>query len=415
MTGDLEEWVACVFAWLRRKLTIFAVEAVPINMTLFVLTFALVATLACPCWAQATRNREANDLDPKTGTHIVHTSLLPGMPPILQADDVYAADRPGQLSPVVRNDPARIYVPNSESNSVTVIDPATYQVIDQFRTGRQPQHVTPSYDLKTLWVLNDKGNSLLRIDPATGKPKGAIRVSDPYNMYYTPDGKYAIVVAERRRNLNFLDANTMQLYHSLPVPCKGVDHIDFSADGRYLIASCEFDGGVIKVDVQDQKVLGRVALEPHGMPQDVKLSPDGAVFYVADMKANGLHLIDGVDLRQIGFIPTGDGAHGLYVSRDSRELFVSNRHEGSISVIDLNTRKVIHKWRLPGGGSPDMGGVSADGRVLWLSGRYNSEVYAIDTRNGALLARIPVGRGPHGLCVYPQPGRYSLGHTGIFR
>ena len=185
--------------------------------------------------------------------------------------------------------------------------------------------------------------------------------------------------------------------------------MDFSADGRYLIASCEFDGGVIKVDVQDQKVLGRVALEPHGMPQDVKLSPDGAVFYVADMQADGLHLIDGEDLRQIGFIPTGKGAHGLYVSRDSRELFVSNRHEGSVSVIDLNTRKVIHKWRLPGGGSPDMGGISADGRVLWLSGRYNSEVYAIDTSNGGLLARIPVGRGPHGLCVYPQPGRYSLG------
>ena len=62
-----------------------------------------------------------------------------------------------------------------------------------------------------------------------------------------------------------------------------------------------------------------------------------------------------------------------------------------------------------------MGGVSADGKTLWLSGRYNSEVYAIDTRDGKLLARIPVGKGPHGLCVYPQPGRYSLGHTGVFR
>ena len=413
--SDTSNDLRCLFEGRGFQLKIFAVEAEPINMTLFLLTFALVTTFACPCWAQAVPSWKADDLERKTGAHIDHTSLLPGMPSILQPDDVYAADRPGQLSPVVRNDPARIYVPNSESNSVTVIDPATYQVIDQFRTDRQPQHVTPSYDLKTLWVLNDKGNSLLRIDPATGKPNGTIPVSDPYNMYYTPDGKYAIVVAERRRNLNFLDANTMQLYHSLAVPCKGVDHLDFSSDGRYLIASCEFDGGVIKVDVQDQKVMGRLALEPHGMPQDIKLSPDGAVFYVADMKADGLHLIDGEDLRQTGFIRTGRGAHGLYISRDSRELFVSNRHEGSISVIDLNTRKVIHKWRLPGGGSPDMGGISADGRVLWLSGRYNSEVYAIDTRNGGLLARIPVGRGPHGLCVYPQPGRYSLGHTGIFR
>jgi YVTN family beta-propeller protein len=270
--------------------------------------------------------------------------------------DVYASDRPGNLSPAVQNFPPRVYVPNSKSNTVTVIDPATFQVIDTFRVGRLPQHVTPSYDMKTLWVLNDKGNSLTRVDPATGKPKETIPVDDPYNMYYTPDGKYAIVVAEQRRRLNFLSAADMKLYHSLPVPCKGVDHMDFSADGKYLIASCEFEGSLIKVDVERQQLLGRL-----------------------------------------------------------RVLYVSNRGEGSVSLIDFGSRKEVAKWRIPGGGSPDMGGISADGKVLWLAGRYNSEVYAIDTRDGKLLARIPVGREPHGLCVYPQPGRYSLGHTGIFR
>jgi len=341
--------------------------------------------------------------------------LLPGMPPVSDAKDIYAADHAGMLSPVVRNDPPRVYVPNSESNTVTVIDPETYRVIDQFPTGRQPQHVTPSYDLRTLWVLNDLGNSLLRISPATGKPAETIPVRDPYNMYYTPDGKYAIVVAERRKRLNFLNASTMKLVHSLKVPCRGVDHMDFSAGGTYLIASCEFGGAVVKVDVAHQKLLGRLALRPRGMPQDVKLSPDGAVFYVADMRANGVHLIDGEKFRQIEFIPTGRGAHGLYASRDSRVLYVSNRSEGSISVIDFASRKVVERWQLPQPASPDMGGVSADGKVLWLSGRYNSEVYAIDTHDGKLLARIAVGHGPHGLCVYPQPGRYSLGHTGVFR
>jgi YVTN family beta-propeller protein len=344
-----------------------------------------------------------------------YTPVLPGMPPILDADDIYAADRPGNLSAAVQGFPPRVYVPNSKSNSVSVIDPATFQVIDRFRVGRLPQHVTPSYDLKTLWVLNDKGNSLTRIDPASGKPKETIHVDDPYNMYYTPDGRYAIVVAEQQRRLNFLDAADMKVHHSLQVPCKGVDHMDFSADGKYLIASCEFDGSLIKVDVERQEVLGRVVLPRNGMPQDVKLSPDGMVFFVADMDAGGVHLVDGDRLSYIGFIPTGKGAHGLYVSRDSRVLYVSNRGEGSVSLIDFGRRKEVAKWRLPGGGSPDMGGISADGRVLWLAGRYNSEVYAIDTRDGKLLARIPVGREPHGLCVYPQPGRYSLGHTGIFR
>ena len=340
---------------------------------------------------------------------------LPGMPPVADPHDLYSADRPGMLSPVVRDFVSRIYVPNTESNTVDVIDPSTMKVVDHFKVGRLPQHVTPSWDMKTLWVLNDKGNSLTRIDPKNGRKGETIPVLDPYNMYYTPDGKYAVVVAEQRERLEFYDAKTMKLVNAVWVPCKGVDHMDFSPNGRYLIASCEFGEAVIKFDVARQKLIGRLPIHPAGMPQDVKLSPDGTVYYVADMHADGVHLIDGEALQEIGFIPTGKGAHGLYVSRDSKWLYVSNRGEGSITLIDLATRKVSTKWQLPMPASPDMGGVSSDGKVLWLAGRYNSEVYAIDTGTGKLIARIPVGHGPHGLCVYPQPGRYSLGHTGVFR
>jgi len=340
---------------------------------------------------------------------------LPGMPPVLDPHDIYAADRPGDLSPTVRDYPHLVYLPNSGSNTVDVIDPTTYKIINHFRVGRQPQHVTPSYDLKTLWVLNDLGDSLTQIDPATGKKGKTVPVEDPYNMYYTPDGKFAIVVAERKRRLDFVNPHTLKLEHALTVPCRGVDHIDFSADGRYLIASCEFSGSLVKVDVEKQSLMGELKLPRQGMPQDVKLSPDGKIFYVADMEANGVYEIDGDAFKYLGFIPTGKGAHGLYTSRDSRVLYVSNRGEGSISLLGFAERRVLTTWKLPGGGSPDMGGVSDDGKVLWLSGRYSREVYAIDTANGKLLARIKVGKGPHGLCVYPQPGRYSLGHTGIFR
>jgi YVTN family beta-propeller protein len=342
-------------------------------------------------------------------------AALPGMPPVLNPKDIYAADTPNNLSAVVKNFPARVYVPSTVANTVTVIDQKTFKVVAQFHTGRQPQHVTPSYDMKTLWVLNDLGDSLTAIDPATSQVRKTVKVEDPYNMYYTPDGKFAMVVAERKMRLDFRDPDTMKLKNSLQVPCRGVDHVDFSADGTYLIATCEFAGAIIKVDTAQQKVLGRLDLKGGGMPQDVKLSPDGAVFYIADMDADGIHMVDGDKFVELGFIPTGKGAHGLYVSRDSKWLYVSNRGEGSISVIDFATRKVLHKWQIPGRASPDMGGLSADGNVIWFSGRYNREVYAIDAHNGKLLARIPVPRGPHGLCVYPQPGRYSLGHTGIFR
>jgi YVTN family beta-propeller protein len=329
--------------------------------------------------------------------------------------DVYAADRPGMLSPVVHGFPSRVYVPNSKSGTVDVIDPATRTIVNHFATGRLPQHVVPSWDLRTLWVTNDESNTLTPIDPATGHPGRPVPVADPYNLYFTPDGSRAIVVAERLRRLDFRDPHTMRLRHSLAVPCRGVDHLDFTADGRVLVASCEFSAELVRVDVRGERVIGVVHLEPGAMPQDVKLAPDGRLFYIADMRLNGVHLVDAATLHVIGFLPTGRGAHGLYVSRDSRSLYVSNRDDGSVSVVSFATRKVVDIWRLPGDGSPDMGGVSADGRVLWLAGRYNAEVYAINTRTGVLQDRITVGQGPHGLCVYPQPGRYSLGHTGVFR
>ncbi|MFJ3338542.1 hypothetical protein [Streptomyces sp. NPDC086766] len=341
---------------------------------------------------------------------------LPGMPPVLDPSDVYAADRPNKLSPVVKDFPSRIYVPNTNSNTVSVIDPATYRVVETIRVGRQPQHVVPSWDLKTLWVNNDLGNSLTPIDPRTGEAGEPVDVHDPYNLYFTPDGKYAVVMASADHQLVFRDAHTMKTVKALPVGCAGVNHADFSLDGRYFIVSCEFSGELLKVDTARMEVVGHQKLPLRGaMPQDVKMSPDGKRFYVADMVANGLWILDGATFGKPEFLHTGKGAHGLYVSRDSREMYISNRGEGTVSIFDFTRNKLTKKWRLPHGGSPDMGGVSADGKVLWLSGRYNSEVYAIDTRTGRQIARIKVGKGPHGLAVYPQPGRYSLGHTGIFR
>jgi DNA-binding beta-propeller fold protein YncE len=344
-------------------------------------------------------------------------AAAPTVPPLVDPTNVYAGDAVGRLSPVVAGDPALVYVPNSLSNTVDVIDQKTFKIVRRFAVARRPQHVTPSYDLKTLYVDSDLGNRLQAIDPRTGLPVGPrIPVADPYNLYFTPDGRYAITVAELRLRLDFRDPHTMALIHSLPVPtCPGVDHADFSADGRYMYVSCEYLGAMIEIDLNQQRVIKTLNLRPKpASPQDVKLSPDGKVLYVADQDRGGIWEIDPVSFTVIGFLKTGRGAHGMYPSRSSRLLYITNRLAGTISVMDFKTRQIVGTWNL-GPSSPDMGGVSADGRTLWLSGRYNSEVYAIDTLTGRLRARIPVGNGPHGLSVWPQPGRYSLGHTGILR
>lgn len=356
-------------------------------------------------------------------------TTVPGMPPVINRHNLYSEAGVNMFSPAVAGALSRIYVPNLRSNAVYVINPKTFKVVDHFKVGDDPQHVVPSWDLKTLWVTdNAEGRTdggLTPIDPKTGKPGKEVMVPDPYNMYFSPDGRSAIVVAEALKRLDFRNPHTMALQFSIHTPgCAGINHGDFSIDGKYAIFTCEFNGNLVKIDMVHHKVMGYLKLSPHGMPQDIRVSPDGKLFYVADMKKNGVFLVDGARFKKVGFIPTGIGTHGLYPSRNGKDLYVANRGsnlihgprhgKGSVSVIDFATRKVVATWPVPGGGSPDMGNVSADGKTLWLSGRFDDVVYAINTTTGAMKI-IPVGMEPHGLTVWPQPGRYSLGHTGNMR
>jgi YVTN family beta-propeller protein len=364
---------------------------------------------------------------------------VPGMPPVTDARNVYGDADAGKMSPATSGALSRIYVPNLKSSDVYVIDPAKFEVVDHYNVGGNPQHIIPSWDMKTLWVAGSAerklSGMLIPIDPKTGKPGQTIKVQDAYNLYFTPDGKEAIVVAEALKRLEFRDPQTMQMHSSLSTPqCVGLNHADFSSDGKYAIFTCEFSGGgLVKIDMVNRKVGNYLKLtRPDmpampgmtSMPQDIRISPDGKLFYVADMMADGVYMVDPEAFKVVGFIPTGRGSHGLYPSRDGKKLYVTNRGThmgdtkakgpGSISVIDFATRKVEKTWTIPGGGSPDMGNVSVDGKTLWVSGRFDNVVYAVDTTTGSVRT-IPVGTEPHGLTVWPQPGRYSLGHTGNMR
>ena len=385
---------------------------------------------------------------------------VPGMAAVPDPLNLYSETAAGKFSAALRDDLERIYVPNLRSNDVYVVDPATMKVVDRFKVGIGPQHIVPSWDMRTLWVTNNAegrtDGSLTPIDPRSGKPGKPVAVDDPYNMYYTPDGKSAIVVAEARKRLDFRDPKTMALQFSIDTPaCPGINHADFAIDGRFAIFTCEFSGSLVKIDLVEHKVLGYLLLQMpatrfkevkggprtapgqpwvpgeteictvnKGMPQDIRSSPDGKRFYIADMHADGVHIVDVASFKKVGFIPTGIGAHGLYPSRDGKLLYVANRGshaihgpklgDGGVTVIDFATEKIVARWPVPGGGSPDMGNVSADGKWLWLAARYDNVVYRFDTSSGA-VTQIKVGAEPHGLTVWPQPGRYSLGHTGNMR
>ena len=359
-----------------------------------------------------------------SGRHTVAHARVPapfrrpllGMPTPTPGD-VYAADVPGRMQAGVAHAPAYLYVPNAYGAPVTtVIDQRTRKVVRVLHTGSLSQHVTPSYDMSRLYVEASASDRIAQLDPMTARIVKSYPVDRPYNLYFTPDGQRAIVMDEEHQKINFTDPKTFAVRKKLTDPaCTGPNHADFSANGRYFLVSCEFSDVILKVSSTTEKVIGTLHLPSNSKPQDVRLAPDGRSFYVAAMNTSKLLRIGWRHLKVIGSTNMPAMPHGIYPSRNGKYLYVSDRMAGEVSVFSLAQRKLVDTWKTPPGGTPDMGGVSADGNTLWLSGRYTGDVYGWDTRTGKLVADIHVGGNPHGLLVWPQPGRYSLGHTGNLR
>ena len=247
-------------------------------------------------------------------------------------------------------------------------------------------------------------------------------------MYFTPDGKSAIVVAEAFKRLDFRDPQTMalQVVAGRRRECAGINHADFSIDGRYAIFTCEFGGRLVKIDLVERKVLGYLKLSngrhAAGHPRLARRHD------LLRRRHDGRRRLRGrrreLQARSASSRPARarTGSTRAATARSStsptaarNKIHGAERGKGSVSVLDFATRKVEATWPIPGGGSPDMGNVSADGKQLWLSGRYDNVVYVVRHRRRGAVRIIPVGKEPHGLTVWPQPGRYSLGHTGNMR
>jgi DNA-binding beta-propeller fold protein YncE len=329
--------------------------------------------------------------------------------------DVYAAAGPGMISPAARGLPARLYVPNVKGATgiVDVIDQRTLKRVGQLKIGKGPQWIVPSWDLRTLWAADPGLQAAAPLSPRAVKRGRGIGVTDPAGMYFTPYGASALVLAAGLGRIDVRDPRTMHLLGSVELPCHGAARADFTADGKALVASCTPSGWLVRVDPATRTVTGTLQLPAGSKPGDLRLSPDGRTFYVADAARGGVWLVDADGLQRRGFVATGAGARGLVVSRDSRRLLVLG--DGAITVVDFGTGRVVSRWPLPSGGPPVLGGLTADGAALWLSDSGTGWLYELSTRTGKVLHKVKVGGHPHAVCVYPQPGRHSLGGPGLYR
>lgn len=298
----------------------------------------------------------------------------------------------GPRAPVL---PARLYVP--DGRGVYVIEPGRFRVVGRIAVAAS--RVVPSWDLRRLWAL--VGGALVPLEGT--KPGVPVRTAAS-GLYFTPDGRDALVLGRRRLEVG--DPQSMRLRASIPLPC-AAEYADFSHDGAFLAASCA--RRLVRVDVIRRRVTGTLALPMGTRAGDLRLSPDGTVFYVADAIRGGVWLVDAARFTRVGFVRTGAGARWLAAGRAA--LFVVGA--GSVSLVDFRTRRVTARWALPG--SPVLGGISGNGSRLWLADSASRLVYALSAQTGKVLGKVRVHGRPLTVCVPPQPGHISVGGTGLYR
>ena len=282
---------------------------------------------------------------------------------------------------------------NSDDDSLSVIDTASYREISRFYIGRQPHHLIATPDGKRLIAAMAGGNELIFLDRDSGSITDRREVSDPYQIGFSPDGRWFVANSLRLDRIDIYDGRSFELVHRLSAPTMP-SHIGFSPDSETAYVTLQGTDQLTAIDLASgtPKWTVRVGRQPAG----VLVCPSGMIL-VAIMGSDKFVGVDPAEGNIVRSVHTGRGAHNFLLSPDGQTLYVSNRVAGTISVLDAERLVVIGTLAAPGG--PDDMALSADGSELWATGRWRASVDVIDRATGALKAKVPVGRSPHGIAV----------------
>ncbi|HEV2188280.1 MAG TPA: YncE family protein [Stellaceae bacterium] len=282
---------------------------------------------------------------------------------------------------------------DSDDDALSVVSSDGYHEVSRTHIGRGPHHLIVSPDGRTLILAMSGSNELVLIDRTTGIESKRVEASDPYQIGFSPDGKWFVSASLRLDRIDIFDAKTFQVIHRLPAATIP-SHIAFSRDSGTVFVTLQGTGSLISIDLASGKVNWTV---PIGRtPAGIVTRPTGTLL-AGIMGSDYIAEIDPQDGHVIQKIHTGNGAHNFLASPDGKTLYVTNRVAGTISVLDADTLAITATLMAPGG--PDDMALSPDGKELWVTDRWHASVGVIELASGTLKT-IPVGRSPHGIFVY---------------
>jgi YVTN family beta-propeller protein len=299
-----------------------------------------------------------------------------------------------------------LFVLNSLDANVSVIDPTSWKVTKRIPTGKEPHHIYMTPDEKSVIVANAAGDSLTFIDPRTADVQRVVRGTiDPYHLRFSPDMKWFVTVANRLNHIDIYrwygkDLTLAKRISSSKTP----SHIWIDSKSSTAFTTMQDSDELVAVDLNTQTIKWRVKTGP--MPADVFGTPDYKYLLLGMTGGNHVEVYDisGPQAKLHKTIPTGDGAHAFRALGDGRHVFVSNRVANTVNKIDYLKLESVNQFKAPGG--PDCMEVSADGKLLFVSSRWIKKVSVIDIDSGKLVRQIPVGKSPHGIWTLDHAKRF---------
>ncbi|MCB4822468.1 YncE family protein [Roseicella aerolata] len=286
-----------------------------------------------------------------------------------------------------------VYVLNSGDASISVIESSTREEVRRIPVLREVHHLIPTLDGRELIVGDSVANELIFIDPATAEVTRREKLSNPYHLEHSPDGKHLVITSLRRDQVDIYDAPTRTLLARLKVPDKP-SHLAYTPDSRVVFVTLQGARGLMAIDLQDRKPLWTA---------QVGSQPAGVIWHrgrllVGIMGADHVAVVNPADGRLERTIPVGRGAHTIFPSPDGKTLYATSRVDSRVTALDAETLEPRDRWDIPGG--PDCMSFDPQGRI-WMTLRWIARIAVLDPATGA-VETIPVGRSPHGIYVHPR-------------
>ncbi|QEA12246.1 YncE family protein [Comamonas flocculans] len=299
-----------------------------------------------------------------------------------------------------------VLVLNSQSGSVSVIDPGRWVEERRIATGREPHHLYMTPDERSVIVANAGSDSLTFIDPRTAQVQRQISgILDPYHLRFSPDMRWFVTAANRLNHIDLYhwDGENPALVQRIPTG-RTPSHLWIDAASTTLWASMQDSDELVAIDLATQRLSYRV---PTGRtPADVFGTPDGRHLLVGLTGASGVQVFElaaGQQARAVGEIATGKGAHAFRALGDARHVLVSNRVANTISQIDCSALRAVAQFPAPSG--PDCMDVSRDGSLIMVGSRWAGRLTLIDVARRAVLTQVKVGKSPHGVWTLDHAAR----------